>query len=349
MEIHESNKRIKPQLLLGKIKNDLDNWINRTNLPILLTTVKAKLYWIIFLLITMIVLLYYAFRSLTPEYHETVIYMNKSQSLLFNDFRIYCNLDKGSMDYHFTPDDAFYSVRATNDSLIFNEGSSSKMPFSEYIIPNNVPAYSHPDSSFYTYGHLRLSIYNGHKFTLKVDNFNKIHQSECGVRRIYHEKDEPKFTYELEKYYYPNTGWCQYFETEHMVCISNELFTSSGNPYVLYQLTFERFEANDFSPDSDDFFIIMNYKSGSIVINNIYPEPSMVTSNAIIFKGRKKISEVINNNGIYFYLQNLEKIKWLSRFQNFASLLSGAILAWIVDLLINIIVIWKEIISSKKK
>lgn len=327
-----------------KIRYDFYVWVNNSNLPILLTTVKAKLYLFVFLLITLIVLLYYAFGSLTPEYRETIICIDKSKSLMFREFDIFLDLEENCVSFNFIPNNAFESIKATNDSLVFykrNELYSDILP--EFAISCKNIYYSNSDSSFYKYGYLHLDFHNTTDFFIKDYDAKRVRNSECGNRFVYQRADNLSFVYELERYYFPRFGWCDYFEREVIDCHGDEIFAPNGNPYVLYQLSLESFENNDF--DSDNFTIAMLYKSGSMVINNIFPEPSFVTSKAIIFKGKQKIDEIIRNNGVYFYLQNLEKVKWFSRFQNLASLLSGAILAWMIDLIVSIILIWKELIK----
>lgn len=52
----------------------------------------------------------------------------------------------------------------------------------------------------------------------------------------------------------------------------------------------------------------------------------------------------MQNGGVYIYLQDIENVSYISQFQDYASILAGALLAWIVELLVHIILVWERLI-----
>ena len=82
-------------------KKKLVFWLAKSKLPFFLTTVKVRLWLILILFILMIVLLFYAFNKQYPEFRETSIVYNKTQSLLFNKMYIHCDLrEKSAILYY---------------------------------------------------------------------------------------------------------------------------------------------------------------------------------------------------------------------------------------------------------
>ena len=67
---------------------------------------------------------FYAFNKQYPEFRETSIVYNKTQSLLFNKMYIHCDLREKSAILYYELMNNFLDFKERNDSIIFNERNS---------------------------------------------------------------------------------------------------------------------------------------------------------------------------------------------------------------------------------
>lgn len=95
---------------------------------------------------------------------------------------------------------------------------------------------------------------------------------------------------------------------------------------------------------SGDFKVAIHTNQGTTIALDVFPELSLCSSNCIIYKRRNKFEEIMQNGGVYIYLQDIENVSYISQFQDYASILAGALLAWIVELLVHIILVWERLI-----
>ncbi len=336
-------------------KKKLVFWLAKSKLPFFLTTVKVRLWLILILFILMIVLLFYAFNKQYPEFRETSIVYNKTQSLLFNKMYIHCDLREKSAILYYELMNNFLDFKERNDSLIFNERNS----LNDKLFPKsslNCNYFCRKNStdidSIMIYGFTNLTISNISNVKLD-ESYNKFYEdtkNECQSNYLYQSnvKDNKKvITNRIERYYYKNKGLCSDFNFQHFKFGGEDMYSPNDNPYTLYQLFMPDYEKNDFYGYSDDFQISIILNQGKTLVLDIFPEPSLKNSRCISYKGRKKLEEIIENQGVYIYLQDIEKANKISRFQNYASLLAGAILAWIVELFVSIILVWKRLVVTK--
>lgn len=86
-----------------------------------------------------------------------------------------------------------------------------------------------------------------------------------------------------------------------------------------------------------------------ISIDKIIPEPSMVQPNRLAYIGNQKVQEVLRNQGIYFMgVDLLEKNKAEKKVFLY-TILIGTLLAFILDILVELIIKWRRLAQSKNK
>ena len=303
----------------------------------------------------MIVLLFYAFNKQYPEFRETSIVYNKTQSLLFNKMYIHCDLREKSAILYYELMNNFLDFKERNDSLIFNERNSLNdklFPKSSLNCNYFCLKYSTDIDSIMIYVFTNLTISNISNVKLD-ESYNKFYEdtkNECQSYYLYQYivKDiKMSITNRIERYYYINKGLCSDFNFQHFKFGGEDMYSPNDNPYTLYQLFMPDYEKNDFYGYSDDFQISIILNQGKTLVLDIFPEPSSKNSRCISYKGRKKLEEIIENQGVYIYLQDIELANIFSRFKFYVSLLACSILDWIVELFVSIILVWKRLVVTK--
>lgn len=84
-----------------------------------------------------------------------------------------------------------------------------------------------------------------------------------------------------------------------------------------------------------------------ISIDKIIPEPSMVQPDRLAYIGNQKVQEVLRNQGIYFMgVDLLEKNKAEKKIFLY-TILIGTLLAFILDILVELIIKWRRLVQSK--
>lgn len=91
---------------------------------------------------------------------------------------------------------------------------------------------------------------------------------------------------------------------------------------------------------SDTSHIVLNFDSSSWTYDNIYPRPSKVSPFQVTYFGTDAVQRVLDNNGIYIQSKN-ENIRTKNqRLQYIYTIMISALLAFIFDILIRIVVLW---------
>lgn len=80
-----------------------------------------------------------------------------------------------------------------------------------------------------------------------------------------------------------------------------------------------------------------------IQITNIFPQPTYWSVNEIEYRGKEKIAEVLENQGLIFYGINYAKKANSERKVFLYTILLGAVLAFLFDVIVNLIIKWKKL------
>lgn len=95
--------------------------------------------------------------------------------------------------------------------------------------------------------------------------------------------------------------------------------------------------------DRDSTGLIYN----PIAVDKIIPEPSILKPNQLIYVGNEKIQEVLDNHGIYFMGVDLTEKNKAEKKIFLYTILIGTLLAFILDILVELVVKWKRLAQKR--
>ena len=138
------------------------------------------------------------------------------------------------------------------------------------------------------------------------------------------------------------------------------IFENDDNPYFNFSL---KIRCGDLMGDSlADTHIFSDYNGikfifdipdslgvlkNPIQITNIFPQPTFWSSNEIQYRGKKKLQEVIQNEGLFFAGVNYAKKAESDRKIFLFTILFGAALAFLLDIIVNLIIKWKNLAEKE--
>lgn len=134
----------------------------------------------------------------------------------------------------------------------------------------------------------------------------------------------------------------------------DEMFTPSSqkkNPYYYFHL---RLDEN--MPDSmvigqisiaiGDISYndkIMRFSTTPLKIDYVYPEPDLINFSYVYYKSTEKIQKVRENKGVIVQAEDIELMNYKNRMAFIYSILLGAVVAFWLDVLIHLIVKWRNL------
>lgn len=176
----------------------------------------------------------------------------------------------------------------------------------------------------------RIVFYNS-KF-----NFPSAYEDSMNVS--YHDKG---FTFEWKNYpLYRSSN----FDTK-----GNLLGEDDKNPYysVYFKIDCGNYDLRESSEINVDLSDPEN-RNTVITFDNIVPVPTEIGINRITYKGKEAVESVLRNGGFYFNAKNTAKAHAADRLNLIFNVLIGTLIAFILDIVINLIYKWRRLKSSKE-
>lgn len=150
----------------------------------------------------------------------------------------------------------------------------------------------------------------------------------------------------------------QYFDVTHdnflREAVKGENIFSNDNEPVYYRF-FINIYINNYS-DAVDGEIIVDLSSEDSLgiytspkeIISIFPEPDVVRLNRICYQTPAKIKSVLDNGGLYVFMEDINKRKDIERRTFLCTVLFGAALAFMLDIFVNLIIKWRNLVDRNK-
>lgn len=83
-------------------------------------------------------------------------------------------------------------------------------------------------------------------------------------------------------------------------------------------------------------------------IITIFPEPDIIRLNKICYKTPAKIKSVLDNRGLYVFMEDINRRKDIERRTFLCTVLFGAALAFMLDIFVNLIIKWRNLVDRNK-
>lgn len=80
-------------------------------------------------------------------------------------------------------------------------------------------------------------------------------------------------------------------------------------------------------------------------IITIFPEPDVVRLNKICYQTPAKIKSVLDNGGLYVFMEDINKRKDIEKRTFLCTVLFGAALAFMIDIFVNLIIKWRNLVD----
>lgn len=143
-------------------------------------------------------------------------------------------------------------------------------------------------------------------------------------------------------------------------------FYKNGECYSMVNGIFESFYGNLFYSDEDNpyicFFLKIEMKyndntKGDIRIcttkspmnyTSLYPTPDVIQPEYVQYNTPEKIQAVLHNGGVFFVADDINKGWEASRKSFLFSVLLGAAAAFILDIIVNLIIKWRNLVRRKE-
>lgn len=80
-------------------------------------------------------------------------------------------------------------------------------------------------------------------------------------------------------------------------------------------------------------------------IISIFPEPDIIRLNKICYETPEKIKAVLDNGGLYVFIEDINRRKDIERRTFLCAVLLGAALAFMLDIFVNLIIKWRNLVD----
>ena len=100
------------------------------------------------------------------------------------------------------------------------------------------------------------------------------------------------------------------------------------------------------------YFGIENDLNGSIdpyEIKYVHPQPDVITPFKIEYSSPKSINSILTNNGIYLIIENIHAKNIIDTKRTQYSVLIGALIAFMLDIIVNLILKWRRLSKLRSK
>lgn len=84
-------------------------------------------------------------------------------------------------------------------------------------------------------------------------------------------------------------------------------------------------------------------------IISIFPQPDIIRLNKICYNSPSKIKSVLDNHGLYIFMEDINKRKQIENRAFLCTVLFGAAIAFMLDIFVNLIIKWRNLVDRKKQ
>lgn len=159
----------------------------------------------------------------------------------------------------------------------------------------------------------------------------------------------------LSEGYISHTQYFDITRKNHMeeAIKGNNIFANEDNP--IYYRFFINIDIKDKNyPDSVKGSIIIDYAGEDSLgiytdpkeIVSIFPEPDIIRLNRICYETPEKIKAVLDNGGLYVFLEDINRRKDMEKRTFLCAVLLGAALAFMLDIFVNLIIKWRNLVDK---